>query len=111
MPTPVSHSASEGQGRSRRAKAWRADSRMSVMESMSVPSRSKRTARGRAVVWFAKGCRADMADRHRKGQHGGMSAPLPSGSRPAVTAELKRLLFRLILTFTLVDAVAISLYY
>ena len=40
-----------------------------------------------------------------------MSAPLPSGSRPAVTAELKRLLFRLILTVTLVDAVAISLYY
>jgi hypothetical protein len=40
-----------------------------------------------------------------------MSAPLPSGPRPPVTAELKRLLFRLILTVTLVDVVAISLYY
>src|SRR5262245_5365338 len=46
MPTPASHSSSDGQTRSSFANAWRAELRMSSMESMSVPSRSKRTVGG-----------------------------------------------------------------
>src|SRR5262245_12978164 len=44
IPTPVRHSASDGHTRSSDVKAYRDELRISSIESMSVPSRSKRTA-------------------------------------------------------------------
>ena len=43
MPTPCSHSSSGRGGRPKAAKVWRKLSRMRPIESISVPSRSKRT--------------------------------------------------------------------
>src|SRR3954467_10690318 len=47
VPTPVSHSSSDGAVASHLANAYRIDPRISPIESINVPSRSKRIAAGR----------------------------------------------------------------
>src|SRR5262245_41206359 len=118
MPTPVNHSLSEGQGRSRDRNAWRAELRINSMESMSVPSRSKRTAgregtlsSGTGLWALARGSYGNTEGRRATYERGPSPNPiLMAHPRRAVVAELRKLLLQMVAAVVALDVAAIGLY-
>src|SRR4051812_22559155 len=99
MPIPAVHSSSEGQTRPSFSNAYRAEVRMRPIESISVPSRSKRTVGRRGPAGAVAGMAVDKV----RGYHGRMTA---SNSR----AEQKKNLIALIVMVAVLDVIMIGIY-